>query len=66
MIFQDMPIEVPKPKPDIKPIKPGPGPIIEPEHPPTIVPEENPKKDNPKPPEVEPVPPEIEPQRRVA
>lgn len=64
--LQEMPIEVPKTKPDIIPRKMTPGPLIRPEHPPTIIPEENPKEDNPKPPEVEPVPPEMEPEKEVA
>ena len=72
MILQDKPqevpakpIEIPKVKPEIKPNKPVPGPTIEPEHPPTVVPEEHPKEDNPKPPEVEPIPQEV-PKKLVA
>jgi hypothetical protein len=63
--LQDSPVEIPQPKPEIKPRKTTPGPEIKPEHPPTIIPEEQPKEDNPKPPEVEPVPQEV-PKKLVA
>lgn len=58
MRFENAPVEVPPAKPEIKPKKTVPGPEIKPEHPPTLIPEEAPKRENPKPPEVEPVPPE--------